>query len=164
MKKLVEKLSKTAMTNLERDGFLTPVALLIRGKHILMPIIIHYETDEDKYKNYYLVGKVAKSYSADAIILVNDAAMRGFEKLEDFQYAKKNYASESPLTYPESMRKEVIVILVIDLVSKEITGYFQQYAKEGTKFSFRRMKNFKVNPSGLSSYIMEGYNSVEKVV
>lgn len=129
----IKAMAGLARKNLEKDGNLAPVALLFQGGHIVMPILVTWDNDESKHNAYGMVGKMAKDKSADSVILINDVAMRPVKSIEDFKYMEKNYETERPTAYPESLRKEMIVIGYIDFNTFKYSAWMQEYKKEGKK-------------------------------
>ena len=132
-KEMVEDFNKVAKENLQKDGKVSPIAFVIKDKEILIPILLSFHNDQDKQTGYTMVGVVAQYLSADAVILINDVAMRGYKNKTEADYAMRNYLTESPLTYPESMRQDGIYFLSISFKTRKIYGYFQPYKKEGEK-------------------------------
>lgn len=133
MNKLIESLIGKAKELLEKDGHLAPVALAMKGENVIAPIMLEFETDNEKYATYRAVGDEAKRLSVDRVVMINDAAMRRYDNPEESEKALKNYATESPLTYPEDMREDGIFVQDLNLVTEEITVYFLRYKrrKEG---------------------------------
>jgi hypothetical protein len=131
VEKIIEEIAGLARKNLDKDGYLTPIALLFNDGQFVMPIAITWDDDESKRNAYGMVGEEARKRSADSVILINDVAMRPVKSVEDFKYMEKNYETERPTAYPESLRKEMIVIGYIDFNTLKYSAWCQEYKKEG---------------------------------
>lgn len=140
--KLIRGLNEVAKKNLQKNGRLTPIAFLIREGKIVAPILLRIQTDEEKPDVYKSIGMIAKKFSADSVIIVQDAALKVFKTKEESKYVLENLATEKPLMYPENMRQDGIFFFVIDLKTKETNGYFQEYEKKGKDIHFHKLINY----------------------
>lgn len=95
--------------------------------------------DGHKYEFYYKVGMLCKKEGCDFIMAINDAAMRQFNEVEDYNYAVKNSETEAPLSYPRSMRTECILLIACDFTSEESNVLVQTYTEEGGKYTWLKL-------------------------
>ena len=127
----IKAMAGLARKNLDKDGHLSPVALLFQGDQFVMPVIVSWDDDDSKHNAYKMVGEMARKQSADSVILINDAAMRPVKSVEDFKYIEKNYETERPTVYPESLRREMIILGHVDFSTFKYSAWMQEYKKEG---------------------------------
>lgn len=158
---LVQAVSEIAVENLKKYGHLTPVAFLLKDKNIIAVLMLTFQTDDVKYTQYYNIGEEARKRSADAILIVSDVAMREYKTMDDVKYMLKNYATEAPLSYPESMRQDGIFYSAIDLMSGKADGFFQRYVRLHSQediFKFFKIESFKEALIGdLQETVLKGF-------
>ena len=70
-------------------------------------IMMPWEDDEQKSTMLQMLGEKCYKESVSKVILVIDAAMKGYDKKPDF-------TTEQPLSYPESMRTDCFIVLFLD--------------------------------------------------
>jgi hypothetical protein len=99
-----------AKANLTRDGHLSPVAILFRSSDGQMGVVSLMFDSNSKYPIMMGLGDLCKKQGFDEIIMVNDCAVRIPKSVEEAKFIAENYETESPSCYPESMRKECIVL------------------------------------------------------
>jgi len=160
-KELVEEINVIAKENLKKDGKLAPIAFVIKNTQMIAPILLDFRASQEKYKSCKYAGAIAKYLNADAVILVSDVAMKEYKSKEEADFAVRNYSTESPLSYPESMRVDGIFLLVIDLETKKIEGYMQLYEKKGDNYTFKNLEDFSgVTGIGgmIQESVIEGYD------
>ena len=157
---IINGISTVACKNLQNDGFLTPIAFLFMGNDML-PIMMTWRNDDEKYAAYKAVGLHACLRSVDAVLLLNDVAMRRVEKKEDLKYVIENYDTERPTMYPESMRQDVITFGYIDFKNFNISLYCQNYKKENGEVIFEELEKVNEQIVGeLYSTVISGYKKM----
>jgi len=104
-----------------------------------------------------MAGVMAKFLQADTVLFVWDAAMRSVNPEDPYD------ATESPLTYPESMRTECIVIEAVKIPSgKEEIMITPYKGGNGKPVEFlpvpesNQMDNYE---SRIGKIVLHGYNT-----
>jgi len=95
------------------------------------PIVAAISLNSDKYEMYRKLGAMLGLKNITDVILLNDCAFRTVN-VKDFQFVKENYNTESPLSYPESMRTEALVFAHINFKEKDkiCMMAYKKYGKE----------------------------------
>ena len=122
-------------------------------------IMLPFGNEKEKEAVCKQLGRTLIDHNVKKFLLVTDAAMRIMDK-KNAQYTQDNYESESPLTYPESMRTECLVHLSVDFTkeTKESTECSVWcYKKENKEVIFLEEKSMGNDfQSKLLAYIAEG--------
>lgn len=148
MNDLIQNLSENAVGILKKEGHLNPIAFLLDSDRVITIVELKFTDDEEKYKSYLAVGKIAEKAKANRVILINDVAARIYKTKKEAEYAYENYDHESPLSYPESMRLDGILFIDINIESECIKEYFLRYERENEEFKFHKL-------SKLGSFVEE---------
>lgn len=141
MKDLMKVLMQPAEILLEQDGYISPVLFLFKDKKLITPpILIRYTGDEqvdEKAEVVYKAGFTAGVLDADCIIIIHDAAFRTIESLDGMD------VTDSPLSFPKSMRTECIMMIGIELPSGKKEMLITAYkGGDGTPVEF--LRDFKM--------------------
>ena len=157
---IINGISTVACKNLQNDGFLTPIAFLFMGNDML-PIMMTWKNDDEKYAAYKAVGELACQLSADVVLLLNDVAMRYMENKEDIKYVIENYDTERPTMYPESLRQDMICLSCIDFKTFDMSLYTQKYKKENGEVIFEKLEKANETIKGeLYNMVLSGYKKI----
>jgi len=158
--KLLKGMIDRAKINLQKDGNLAACALLMHQGALIAPVLVSWKDDQTKVDVYNQVGQQAMKLGASGVVLINDVAGR-FVRPEDMKHFKKNFDTERPTAYPESLRQEMIAVAYLDLKANTIIPYYQEYKKDGKKIVWGELRtdNVVVMLAGLKEMIMDGYNS-----
>lgn len=130
----IQSVMDIAKQNLLQDGHLSPVTICVTPQGIKV-IPAQFRNDGEKHAFYTAVGAACRDFGTTRIFLVNDAALRILDK-KDFPVEGYLDPTETPLTYPKSMRTEVIVVLDHDFSSKKTDYLFQPYTDTDNKIEF----------------------------
>jgi hypothetical protein len=159
MKDILQGLMKIAKQNLLKDGYLAPVIMWFRneipiGNPQLFKDFKCPTSEENKDKNILFAGFVAKVLQADTIVFIWDAAMKTMNPDQPYDI------TESPLTYPESMRTEVIIIEGIKVPSGKEDVLITPYkGGNGKPVEFLPdMPEMDQYESRISKVLLSGYN------
>lgn len=142
MDDLLKHIHYVSKNILKNEGSLSPVTFLIKDGGLLGPYILNYSNDDEKYANYWSIGLTAQKLNADRIILVNDIAMREAKNSEDAKYIRNNYDHESPLSYPESMRIDGILLVDIYTSTNKRLIYLQKFKKSLKDYVFLNLESY----------------------
>jgi hypothetical protein len=160
-----------AKKNLVRDGALEPVFILAVDEDLitaqpLATLARTYERahpgeqlnmEDTKTRDTFAIGGLAAAIGANRVILIWDGAFRTCEK--DVPYDP----TQTPLTYPKSMRTECIIINEVLLPSgKDRTVVIPYKGEEGEPVEFLPDDKFKKAgtdyKSRFTEIILSGYN------
>ena len=136
MKDLLNNLAETAKTNLLKYRNLTSCIMffkegLILGAPQMMVDFPNCNAEENKTRNAWGSGVMAKQIGADSVVFIWDGAFRTLPP--DFKYNE----TEAPLSYPKSMRTECIILNGISLPSgKDYTVIVPYKGGEGEPVEF----------------------------
>lgn len=162
---LVVFLCKGAKKILEEKGKLAPVGFVITKEKKIIPCALPFRNDIEKSAIYLALGVAVRKFSGSRVIMINDVAMRKIDP-KDMEEFKKNYTTEQPLTYPESMRQDGIFLQDMNMETGRIEGYFMRYKnlKDAPRCYYdleHINKNKDSMGGGIPGRITEGYNSPE---
>jgi len=166
VEKYINVLNEHAKKLLVRDGFLQSVAFFIKDDQVECPEKIVHKDDEEKFNHYYQIGKKLQEY--DYVIVLQDIAYRSFDNKDAAKEVIENYMTESPLTYPESMRMDGILYMALANTGDGIgmRMYCQSYRKDKDKYQFDDLKDWSGACESLSGNLLEavqsGYNDHEE--
>jgi hypothetical protein len=148
---------ETAKGLLIRDKFLHPIAFFVIGPNVV-PVMVKYKDDEEKHAFYASLGAFCQLKGATEILLINDAALKSYDSNESMEKALENYSTESPLTYPPTLRTECIIIMAYNLKTKESVLIAQPYKEVNDTYEwFDIMEDIENFDSGLIDSIEDGY-------
>lgn len=130
---LIVDLCNNARHLKENGSSLVPVAMMLSKDKGIIPCMLPFRNDEEKSALYYGLGTGMKKYRANRVILINDVAMKMYDKP-----AEKISELEKPLTYPESMRQDGIFLQDVNLATGRVDGYFMRYEnkKDAPRFYY----------------------------
>jgi hypothetical protein len=162
MKEILQKMAEAAKANLVKYGDLAAVMMWFRDKELIAGPQFHVNfklstADQNKDMNILAAGKYAKTIGADTIIFVWDAAMRIISN-PDHPYD----ITESPLSYPESMRTECIIVEGIKMSSGEEDVIIIPYKGGNGKpveFLPNNQGDLDQYKSRISQIALSGYNN-----
>jgi hypothetical protein len=156
---LIVDLCNNARHLKENRASLVPVAMMLSKDKGIIPCMLPFRNDEEKSALYYGLGTGMKKYKASRVILINDVAMKMYDKP-----AEKISELEKPLTYPESMRQDGIFLQDVDLATGRVDGYFMRYEnkKDAPRFYYelKHLNKGAVSMGGLLlNQIKDGYET-----
>jgi len=160
---LIVELCRGAKEILEQSGYLSPVAFLVGKNNQIIPCTVPFKNDTQKRGMYLALGASMKPLGSSRVILINDAAMKTYDKSKDWEID----VTEQPLTYPESMREDGIFLQDINMKTDRIEGYFMRYEnkKDAPRF-YHDLKHLNAGHDGMGGFIiecvMEGYKESDQ--
>ena len=161
MKEILQNLALAAKANLMKDGHLATVMMWFKDKKLIgsPQLFVDFKeptTDENKDMNVLAAGMFAKEIGADSVVFIWDGAMKTMNPDQPYDI------TESPLSYPESMRTECILIEAIKMPSgKEDVIIIPYKGGDGKPVEFlpedayKGMDHFK---SRISEIVVRGYS------
>jgi len=159
---LIVEVCRGAKEVLEKSGYLAPIAFLVGKNNQIIPCMVPFKNDAQKRGVYLALGAAMKALGSNRVILVNDAAMKMFDKpMEEV------HITETPLTYPESMREDGIFLQDMNTITERIEGYFMRYEnkKDAPRF-YHDLKHFNAGHESMGGFIpecvMEGYKESDQ--
>jgi hypothetical protein len=163
--KLIVDLCRNARDLMEKNDRIAPIAMILSKNKGIIPCMLPFRDDEEKTALYYGLGVGMKKYNANRVILINDAAMKMYNKSMISETGKLMISeTEKPLTYPESMRQDGIFIQDINMVTGRVDVYFQRYEnkKEVPRF-YHELKHINRDAESMGGHmvdqIREGYKT-----
>lgn len=165
---LIEAVANNAKRLMERDGKLTPTALVVAEKE-LMPLELLFRDSEDKYRMYFALGLTLKKVKQTIVILINDVALRHVDKKDAHKFKdNKCDPTEQPTTYPESMRQDGIFIQEIDVTTKTMNAYLMRYENRKDERFWHPLEKLNKDGAAMSGAILDsvvdGYECDEEIV
>ena len=120
MKEFLQGFADNAKKLLQEDGYITSAMMRFRNEQLIISpqLFVDFKecnANEAKSRNVFAAGMFAKKLNADLIVFVWDAAFRTVDLKEHPNAKEEMDATETPLTYPRSMRTECIIINGIPL-------------------------------------------------
>jgi hypothetical protein len=106
---LFEEIKSLAKQVLIRDGYHAQMVLIFPPNNQIMPVLLNWKTDEEKWELFHKVHQLLNELHSDHYIMIMESFARTI-KPEQLKYIKENYDTERPSIYPESMRMEMLVI------------------------------------------------------
>jgi hypothetical protein len=159
---IINSLLKSSRENLLMYGELTPFGFLIKGNQIVNSIIL--DMSADKYESVFQAGAIARMKNADALILIMEGAYRRFETEEEVKYAMEHYDTEAPLTYPKSMRQEVVICTCVEFPSMKISGSAMNFNGDFPKFKFEEPTEMPEMSGAITDNVINGWKSADMVL
>lgn len=152
-----QRAMEIAKNNLVNDGRLAAMALCF-GPGGVAVVPAEFGTDDEKWAFYRALGAACRDMDATRVVLVNDAAMKTYDP---GQYDMHHLdPTETPLTYPKSMRTEVIMVMDHALGTDKTEMLMQPYRDADGKVEFlpvdEELRNMKFE-SGLVECVEEGF-------
>lgn len=166
MEKILNDFMNVAKQNLEKDGYLMPVAFLVRNFEVIGILGLTFQDEEEKEIQYIGLGNLAKKNIADGIIVINDVAMRMLKNpTPDEIHAAIYDPTERPLSYPESMRQEAIALIYHNLVTSENQIMLQIYKKNGDIIEYGEFQTGATHIAGnIGDNIQKGYTGEVQLI
>lgn len=115
-------LAKTVLT---RDSHHIPTALGFGGQPFVQQL--QFTDDREKAEAYIKTGVLTYLHKSEMLVLVNECAARTYDSEAEAKQAIQNYETERPTLYPESMRKELLMVVVLDFRFNTIFMQSQEY-------------------------------------
>lgn len=112
--------------------------------------VCRVELTEDKYRMYEALGSILYDKGCSEVILLNDCAMRAVDA------GAKIDETELPLTYPESMRTEVLVFMHINFKNKD-KYHLIPYKKNGKEVEFLKEDIFEDVGGEIRNSVAKGF-------
>lgn len=136
---------------METRGSLVPVAMMFSEEKGIIPCMLPFRDEEHKSAIYYGLGTGMKKYKANRVILINDVALKMYDKPTG-----KISESEKPLTYPESMRQDGIFLQDVDLATGRVDGYFMRYEnkKDAPRFYYE-LKHVNKGAESMGGFLVD---------
>lgn len=148
------KLVKEAM---EKTKQCPPTAFCFKGDKFFN-VGGKFDNDDEKYGFYRMIGAACRKEKCDFVMLINDAAMRSFEKHEDYKDAIDNYDTEAPLSYPKSMRTECIILVAYEFATDESKVIVQPYKEENGAYGWQQVMEIPQFDGAIIRNVKEGFN------
>lgn len=109
---IYEAIESDAKKDLLENKF-GPTAYIIDNDKIDKVLYFDLPDDETKWPTFQGIGQVCSESNCHEVVIVLDCCMRKVNP-EESDYINENWETERPTTYPESMRKDMIMVNTIN--------------------------------------------------
>ena len=160
-KEIMEDIKRLTKEYAEKEGVFMPFFFLFREDKMVtepLPIMAVQGCDsrDSNGINFFKIGMMAKMLGADMVVALTDVAYRSVNKKEAVD------ATEQPLSYPKSMRKEGMCFHFVEIPSWKMTISLTPYSGgDGETIAFEPEMDIGES-SGLESrfidLIRDGYS------
>jgi hypothetical protein len=165
MKVLLQSIADMAKELLLEDGSIDPIFMWFKNKEIIIQpqsFCNFQECNEyeSKTRNVFAAGSFARLLKADLVVIVWDAAFR------EMPVDTMMDATETPLTYPRSMRTESIIVTGIPIPDGEddiIMIPYKGGAGEPIEFIPNTFQGSKFK-SRFTPLVRQGWNTVGTII
>lgn len=150
-------ITEAAQENLTNNGEIMPVAFIFAEKgRFVIPM-----THPDKYLCVKTAGSVTRKVNGNVLITVFDGAMRVLENPEDFKKMEENPETESPLSYPKSMRTECLIIQAVEFPSGKNHVRVITYTGQKGSYQFKQLEGMDGAYGAILDSIKDGWHRMD---
>jgi hypothetical protein len=146
-----------AKKRLVDTGQFSPIGF-VRKDNAVLVVPMQFSNDEQKYRSYRTLGAFCRLSKVSLVVTVNDAYLRKVPSNipeDDLKY-------ENPVYYPESMKQECLVVMVMDLERRRAYTCVMEYDR-GDGVEFKDPTEFMDGDGALFSSVIEGWQAVSKL-
>jgi len=161
-RELILKLLEKAKEMLIKDGKLYPISFIIKGHLMSLAPAIPTEVETNKYRNMAILGGFARGTQADFVVALFDGAAKHYDTPEQAKYAMENPDTESPLSYPKSMRQECVIAQVVDFKTRKSYASLLPYSGDHPNFKFEEPTEMVETGGAMADYAIKGWDMVEE--
>jgi hypothetical protein len=104
-----EEVKSLAKQILLKDGYHVQMVLIFPPNNQPMSIPLNWKDDEEKRELFHKIHILLDELHSDRYIMIMESFAREVQP-EQLKYVEENYDTERPSVYPESMRKEMLII------------------------------------------------------
>lgn len=156
-KSLLSDMMNIAKKNLEKCGYLAPIAFLCRSNQVLAPCMVQFQDHDEKVGIYNAVGAAARKLIADSVITINECTMRMVsldgnnpnQKMDAIIILHVNLVSKKAMIKGQAFRKsdnnliDYIEVPGFDHIAESALGDIQESIMDGYDFCSKEMKEGK---------------------
>lgn len=157
--KLALHILNLAKELLLKEGELEPMSFFVKDEGITAHKV---RNTGNKYMDALFLGGLARGYRLDRLLILFDGAARQYKTEEEVEYAKENMDTEAPLTYPKSMRQEILVLVAIEFPSKKVSAHMLEYSGDHPNFEFKEVHHMDELQGEIPNKIVEGWDAVNE--
>lgn len=150
-------ITEAAQENLTNNGEIMPVAFIFAEKGRFVIPMNH----PDKYLCVKTAGSVTRKVNGNVLITVFDGAMRVLENPEDFKKMEENPETESPLSYPKSMRTECLIIQAVEFPSGKNHIRVITYTGQKGSYQFKQLEGMDGAYGAILDSIKDGWHRMD---
>jgi len=164
-RQLLTEIGETARKNLvdciAGSTPLIPVALPIKEGIPETVLPVPFTSAEDKRRMITILGHVCAQAGCDAVILITDAAMRAFTNEKDARYAEENWDTENPLSYPQGLRQECLIVQYLSFKDRTSKVFIHKYQVKDGVPEFSGIDELDGAEGDIQSCFMRGYEHAQ---
>lgn len=161
---IADTLLNGARDELERSHNIMPKAFFFHGEKFFLILAMPYDNDEEKCRQMFITGAIARKLTADAVYLVTDCAMRQCKTSEQAQYIMENLATEAPLCYPPSQRQDALLCHGVDFVNKAQTTIVWLYKEHEGLYMFNKKEAWDGTDGMIPDLLKAGYKEMNLAI
>lgn len=148
---------EAAQENLTNDGEIMPVAFIFAEKGRFVIPMAH----PDKHLCVKTAGSITRKVNGNVLITVFDGAMRVLKNPEDLKKMEENPETESPLSYPKSMRTECLVIQAVEFPSGKNHVRVITYTGQKGSYQFKQLDGMDDADGAILDSIKDGWHRMD---
>jgi len=156
---LIESLknnAKNTFKSLTKNDEFLPKAFLIKDGKIHMEVPLDFSEEDRKKKSFNLLGTICAENGCHSVAFFMDSWIREFDKSVDKDYISNNWETECPSTYPESMRKQAILICLFDFKNED-QNCLIVYNNSDSGFTIEREEYMDYAEGSIREAVMMGF-------
>ena len=158
MKQIYVDLLNQAKQILLQGQEIVPMGFLFKEGELQEIVPLAFKDQEQKHEMLFTLGHAGYMLHMDTIGFLSDAAMRAVPPDTD-----TSDLTETPLTYPKSMRQECVILTILDPSTGKTDLYTLKYkeATDGTPV-FEEPETMEGIQGGISDTLMNGCNRAKE--
>jgi hypothetical protein len=144
---------------LQEQGSLMPVAFIVGAGAVKSILGVPFTSDEQKALVCLAIGAQAKTLNADYAIFLNEVYYRQVDKTKIKD--STDLELERPCYYPDTMKKEGIIVMIVDFKNQKAEASLTLFKKENETYIFEPCSAFAYGEGGIPEDILKGYKKGE---
>ena len=140
----------------DKKDFL-PVAFPIEQGKPKAVLPVPFTSAEEKRKMITVLGLICARTGCDAVVLITDAAMRAFTNEKDAKYAEENWDTENPLSYPQGLRQECLIVQYLSFKDRTSKVFIHKYQIKDGVPEFSGIDELDGIEGDIQSCFLRGY-------
>lgn len=163
LKSLLRDVLSEAKTAMQIDDRLQPVAIPLAVDEILDPIPLRFEKGTNELETFCNVGAFCRMHDAIGVVIVFTGAGKKFRTKSEEEYFSKNFETENPLTYPENMRDNYILVQYVDFNNFSCNVVkFCQFFRDSENIRFSRSMTKETGENPVSSAVQFAWKKIDR--
>lgn len=157
---LVKLLVSGAERILSEQGKLIPASFIIKDEKVVQMVQMALKNSASKKDIIFKIGGLCKFAGGDKLIILMEAFYMTMDK-RDLKRVMENYEMEGLHTYPDKMKKEAIVAVIIDFKENRSTSMIEAFERKGEGFKFGELSPSAEGNGAMADAAIRGYKSAD---